>query len=145
VSFTGTEALSRPFLFTVDLVSENSAVDASKLLGKAVTLHAERPDGELRHFHGLVRRFSSLGGSQYVSNYRAEIVPALWFLSLYNDCRTFENMTAVEVVEDVCKKSGCRGSSSAPPRHQSASTSPSTETTAVRLPAPRGAGDLLHL
>ena len=109
VSFTGTEALSRPFLFTVDLVSENSAVDASKLLGKAVTLHAERPDGELRHFHGLVRRFSSLGGSQYVSNYRAEIVPALWFLSLYNDCRTLENMTAVEVVEDVCKKSGVSG------------------------------------
>lgn len=109
VSFTGTEALSRPFLFTVELVSEDPAVDASKLLGKEVTLHAERPDGELRHFHGLVRRFSSLGGDRYTSRYRAEIVPNLWFLSLFTDCRTFEQMTAVEVVEKVCKDAGVGG------------------------------------
>ena len=106
VSLTGTEGVSRPFLFTVDFVSEDSAIAAADLLGKGITLHVERASGEFRLIHGLVRSFASLGTSHYVSRYRAEIVPALWFLSLSNDCRTFEDKKLTEIVEKVCKDAG---------------------------------------
>jgi len=109
VSFTGTEALSRPYEFTIDFVSETEGVDASRLLGKGLTLHLDCADESVRHIHGLVRRFSSLGKSKYLSRYRAEIVPNLWFLSLFTDCRTFENKTAIEVVEEVCRDAGVTG------------------------------------
>jgi len=106
VSLTGKEGVSSPFLFTVNFVSENSAVSASSVLGKGMTLHLERADGEFRNIHGLVRRFSSLGSDKYLSRYQAEIVPALWFLSLSNDCRTFEKMSLLDIVEKVCTDAG---------------------------------------
>ncbi len=101
-SFTGTEELSRPFEYVVECVSESDSLDASKVLGKSVTLHLEVVDGTIRHLNGLVRRFSTLGSGRQLTLYRLEIVPSTWFLSLGRDCRTFENKTALEVVEAVC-------------------------------------------
>ena len=106
VSLTGKEGVSRPFLFTVDFVSEHSVISTSAVLGKGIRLQVECAPGEFRDIHGLVRRFSSLGSQSYLYRYRAEIVPALWFLSLSNDCRTFENMTVLDIVETVCKAAG---------------------------------------
>lgn len=105
-SMRGTEALSRPFEFTIEFVSENPAVAPGDLLGKAITLHVERSTGEMRDIHGLVRSFSSLGTTNYLTSYRAVIVPSLWFLSLSTDCRTFENMSLTDIVEKVCKDAG---------------------------------------
>lgn len=108
VALTGTEALSRPFLFTVDFVSETASIDAVKILGQAVTLHLERTDkaGQVRDIHGIVRRFTALGNDQYLFRYRAEIVPTLWFLTLSSDNRTFEKQSPLDVAELVCKAAG---------------------------------------
>ena len=106
VSMTGTEGVSRPFLFTVDFVSTDSGISASTLLGKGMTLQLELGSGEYRNIHGLVRRFASVGADRYVSKYRAEVVPGLWFLTLSNDCRTFEKMTALEIIAKVCTDAG---------------------------------------
>ncbi len=102
--FTGTEALSQPFEFTVECVSESDSLNAATILGKSVTLHLEVVDGTVRHVNGIVRRFSMLGRGKMLSMYRLEIVPSAWFLSLGNDCRTFEKKTAVQVIEAVCKE-----------------------------------------
>ena len=106
VSLTGTEAVSQLFQFTVDFVSEDSAVKPAALLGKAITVHIVREDGSDRDIHGHVRSFAALGTTNQLASYRAEIVPALWFLSLSSDCRTFEEMSRTEIVEKVCKAAG---------------------------------------
>ena len=103
VSMTGTEAVSQPFLFTVDFVSEKDSIKATDILGKNVTLHLERYDGSHRDLNGQVRAFSVLGQSKLLTSYRAEVVPLLWFLSLSTDCRTFEDMSLTDIVEKVCK------------------------------------------
>src|SRR5215218_2639685 len=108
VSLTGEEEVSRPFLFTVDFVSTNPSVAAASLLGKPITLHIPLAGGAARAIHGLVRRFSSAGRDQSdeLARYRVEVVPALWFMSLSSDCRTFESQSAVDIVEKVCKAAG---------------------------------------
>ncbi|HTK53362.1 MAG TPA: type VI secretion system tip protein TssI/VgrG [Gemmatimonadaceae bacterium] len=105
VSMVGEEGVSRPFLFTVDLVSTEPAADVMDLLGRPVTLHIAPPDGKERLVHGLVRRVLTVGRDKragYV-RYQIEVVPALWFLSLSTNCRTFENKSVLDIVEEVCK------------------------------------------
>ena len=108
VSLTGEEEVSQPFLFVVDFVSTNASVSPATLLGKAMTLHIPTTEDQSRPIHGLVRRFSSVGRNQTddLSQYRVEVVPALWFMSLSSDCRTFENVSALDIVEKVCKAAG---------------------------------------
>src|SRR5690349_16426934 len=105
VSMVGEEAVSRPFLFTVDLVSTESPSDVMDLLGRPVTLHIAPPDGKERLVHGLVRRLLTSGRDRRIQHdrYRIEVVPSLWFLSLSTNCRTFENKSVLDIVEEVCK------------------------------------------
>jgi type VI secretion system secreted protein VgrG len=105
-TFTGAEGISTPFLFTVDLLSENEKVDAADVLRKEVTLTFVLPDGSNRNIHGIVRRFAQLGQRDQLTYYRAEIVPWLWFLSLAKDVRIFQQMSVLEIVEKVFKAQG---------------------------------------
>lgn len=108
VDLDGTEALSQAFLFNVTLASGESQDKLKKLLGEAVTLWiGAEADTDARPIHGMVRRISrhhSGGHDHYV--WRAEVVPALWFLSCKADCRIFQNMTVVDVLEKLFKLHG---------------------------------------
>jgi type VI secretion system secreted protein VgrG len=105
VSLVGEEEVSRPFLFTVDFRSTDKSVTAASLLGKPITLHIPFGDGDERAVHGLVRRFSTFGRdrSDEQAHYQVEVVPALWFMSLSTNCRTFEDQSVLDIVEKVCK------------------------------------------
>ncbi|HEX4683840.1 MAG TPA: type VI secretion system tip protein TssI/VgrG [Gemmatimonadaceae bacterium] len=120
VGLSGVEAVSRLFQFTVDFVSTRATVSPAGLLGKPMTLNLPLLDGGSRPIHGLVRKFSSVGRAGELYRYRAEVVPALWFLSLSSDCRTFEQMSPLDVVEEVCRKAGVsdfkRRVTTAPPK-----------------------------
>lgn len=106
VSLTGEEELSRPFLYTVDFVSTDEHVKPAAVLGKPMTLHLPVSEDRSRPVHGLVRRFTYLGTARDLTRYRAEVVPELWFLSLSSECRTFENLSALDVIEKICKTHG---------------------------------------
>jgi type VI secretion system secreted protein VgrG len=98
--FAGSEAISRPFGYTLDLLSEKPAVTADKVLRKPVCVTIKGMKAE-RTIHGLVRSFTRLGQSEDLTSYRAEVVPWLWFLSLSTDCKIFQNLTVPEIVEQV--------------------------------------------
>ena len=108
VSMVGEEEVSRPFVYTVDFISTEGGVSPADLLGKAITLQIRETSDTTRPVHGLVRRFGTAGRNQadQFAMYRVEIVPALWFLSLSTDCRTFEQMSILDIVEKVCKDAG---------------------------------------
>ncbi|UCC74174.1 MAG: type VI secretion system tip protein VgrG [Gemmatimonadota bacterium] len=106
--FSGEEGISSPFCFTVDMLSEDPEIDPQSLVRKPVTLTVQLAGGDERFVHGLVRRFVQLGQSESgaLTSYQAEVVPWLWFLSLSRDCKIFQGMDVLEIVEDVFKTQG---------------------------------------
>jgi type VI secretion system secreted protein VgrG len=101
-ALSGTEQLSRPFEFRLDLLSTDGAIDPTALLRKPVTVIAQLEGGGERYFNGWVRRFVQLGrdADQFVA-YRAEVVPWFWFLSTTTNCRIFQGMTVPDIVKKV--------------------------------------------
>jgi type VI secretion system secreted protein VgrG len=98
--FSGSEAVSGPFAYTLDLLSESPAVPAAKVLRAPACVTIKGVKSE-RTIHGLVRSFTRLGSSEDLTSYRAEVVPWLWFLSLSTDCKIFQNLSVPEIVEQV--------------------------------------------
>jgi len=105
-TFSGVEAISRPYQFTLELLSERSEIDPGALLRKPAVIALDLPNGGERFIHGIVSRFVQLDRKEGLTSYRAEVVPWLWFLSLSKDCRIFQEQSVVEIVEEVFKELG---------------------------------------
>lgn len=112
-SLTGHEALSEPFRFSVQLVTENAKpVDLAALLGTfvKVTLDQESTATEVEHpkryFNGYVTQVSRkiLDSAKWL--YTVELRPWLWLLGKTKNCRIFQDMTVPEIVEKVFKDRG---------------------------------------
>ena len=106
----GEDVISRPFFFRIKFATEEPAAKVQALLGTEVTLWFGRPgenEGgptglERRPLHGhisrLTRGFVQRGEA---TEWRAEVVPALWFLSRTSDCRIFQQKTVPDIVKEV--------------------------------------------
>lgn len=104
--FEGEEPICGLFNYRLNLLSENDAINAREIIGKAVLFWIEHPDGQPRFFHGMVSRFEYIGKGDRLSLYRAQVVPSLWFLSLNSDCRIFQKMTVKDIISEVLKRRG---------------------------------------
>ena len=106
-SFQGDEAISRPFHYMVKMLSENPALDLKALLKKPVVLTISLPGGSERHIHGNISRIRQMeSGEDGLVAYEAEVVPCIWFLSLFADYRIFQNKNAQEIVEQIFRDRG---------------------------------------
>ena len=112
--FTGYEAVSRPFEFQVNLLSENQAIDMKALLRTEATVSLVLRDGSLRKFHGIFRSLQQgseeepasdssddTAAGQKLTAYSGVLVPKVWFLSLDSKCRIFQNKTVQEIVNQL--------------------------------------------
>lgn len=99
--FAGEEGVSVPYRFTLDLISEEEAVDPDELLRQPMVITVELASGEQRKIHGLAQRFTQLGQQDDLTFYRAEIVPWLWFLTMSSDCKVFQNKSVLDIVQEV--------------------------------------------
>ncbi len=107
--FHGREEISRLFTYTLDFVSENNALAAGDIVGKAVTWAVHPADDEPRYFHGVVSRFvAGPRHAQGLRTYRAEVVPWLWFLTRSSDCRIFQKKDVKAIVTAVFEGFGFR-------------------------------------
>ncbi len=102
----GQEGVSTPFSYNLDLWSENASLDPQQLLRDPVCVTLELPGTAKRTIHGCVSRFVQLGRHDDLVAYRAEMVPWLWFLSLSSNCKIFQHLTVLEIVEKVFKAHG---------------------------------------
>ena len=90
VNFQGYEEMSRLFRFELEMVSDDNALSATDIVGKNVTFSVKMADGSKRYFNGSVSRFAAGDeDDEGRRNYRAEVVPWLWFLTRKTDCRIF--------------------------------------------------------
>ncbi|UCI07109.1 type VI secretion system tip protein VgrG [Mesorhizobium sp. B1-1-8] len=100
----GRDEISRCFAYTVGFVSKSHDVDPLKMLGGAVSVEGE--SDPKRWFSGLVSEFRLTRIEDKLAYYEAVVRPWLWFLGNTTDCRIFQNMNAVEIVEKIFSKYG---------------------------------------
>ena len=102
----GSEGLSRPFLFQLDLLAERP-VEFDKVLGQAATVTMAPRNGSQRSIHGIIRRLMQRGkvpaadGKGTFIRYRAELVPALWLLSQRVQSRVFQQQSVLDILKQV--------------------------------------------
>ncbi|MBZ9845759.1 type VI secretion system tip protein VgrG [Mesorhizobium sp. CA5] len=100
----GRDEISRCFAYTVGFVSKNRDIDPLKMLGGVVSVEGE--SDPKRWFSGLVSDFKLTRIEDRLAFYEATVRPWPWFLGNTTDCRIFQNMTAVEIVEKIFSKYG---------------------------------------
>jgi type VI secretion system secreted protein VgrG len=97
----GEELVSRPFEFRLEMLSENDSISAKALIRKPVHVEIDLADGSHRYIHARVSHFIQRGRRQVFTAYTAIVRPWLWFLSLVQDCRIFQNKSVPDIVEQV--------------------------------------------
>lgn len=102
----GSEHLSEPFHYNLELLSETATISPESLLGEAITIKVELDNGKWRFFHGYVTRFGYYGSQGVYNHYRAEVKPWLWFLTRASNCRIFQNQTAPDIIMQVFRDQG---------------------------------------
>ncbi|MFD0738595.1 type VI secretion system Vgr family protein [Lysobacter koreensis] len=100
-AFSGAEPVSRPFEFSVELISTDALLELKQTIGQPLRLSLQLPDGSDRHFHGYVKEFAKIGADGGMATYRAQIAPWFAFLEHTSNCRIFQDRTVVEIVEEV--------------------------------------------
>lgn len=102
----GEEYLSGLFRFDLVVDSKDRAVDFKKLVGKDITVSASLPGGKSRHYHGLITRVAQGETDPGASEYRIEIRPKPWLLTLRSENRIYQDKTIPQIIQDVCKAVG---------------------------------------
>ena len=105
-AFSGFEEVCKPYEFSIELVSRSANVDLTALLGTPACLSiADRSGGE-RLVHGLIREMEQLHTANRFTHYRCSLVPRLWFLGQIRDHRIFQNLSVVEIIQQILKEQG---------------------------------------
>ena len=96
--FEGIEAISEPFRFDVDLISDESEIDLTLLVGKTATLEIGR-DENVRKIHGVILNMEQGEEVQFNQySYKAVLVPRLHLLSLSRQNQIYQEQTVPQIV-----------------------------------------------
>ncbi len=104
--FSGQEGMSRLFSFDLDLLSTDPEIKFENIIGQKVTVRVRLGKDKERYFHGMINRFVQTGSTVGLVNYRATMVPALWFLTRTADCRIFQNKKVPDIIQEIFKENG---------------------------------------
>jgi len=109
LSFTGTEGMSIPFLFSVEMCSSKNDIATKDIVGKAVTIQLFRTVGQSpRLIQGVVQNFSKGGTDEQLTYYSMEVVPKLSMLARRKGNRIFQSKTIPDIIKDVLTKAGLK-------------------------------------
>jgi type VI secretion system secreted protein VgrG len=105
-AFSGQEASGEPYEFSIELVSRSANVDVTGLLGTDACLSIADLSGAKRLVHGVIRKMEQLHTANRFTHYRAILVPRLWFLGQIIDHRIFQNLSVVEIIQQLLQEQG---------------------------------------
>ncbi|MEO8859738.1 MAG: type VI secretion system tip protein VgrG [Burkholderiaceae bacterium] len=100
-SMDATEELGRLFEFNIEALADSGAITPEDLLGKPASVSVVLPEGEKRHFHGLVCGMGTEGADEDRFSYRLVLRPWLWLLTRRSDTRIFQDLTAQDILKKV--------------------------------------------
>ncbi|WP_421682945.1 type VI secretion system tip protein VgrG [Stutzerimonas urumqiensis] len=102
LEFHGREALSTPFAFDIELVSERPDLALETLLHQPAFL-AFAPNGGI---HGQVYRIAQGDSGKRLTRYRLTLVPQLAYLTHRTNQRIFQHLTVPQIVVQVLEEHG---------------------------------------
>ncbi len=103
LEFQGREAISQPYRFDLELVSEHPDLDLQSLLHRPAFL-AFAPDGS--GIHGLVHQATQGESGQRLTRYRLTLVPQLAYLAHRTNQRIFQHLSVPQIVAQVLEEHG---------------------------------------
>ncbi|WP_434457310.1 type VI secretion system tip protein VgrG [Stutzerimonas urumqiensis] len=103
LEFHGREALSTPFAFDVELISERPDLELETLLHQPAFL-AFAPNGG--GIHGQVYRVAQGDSGKRLTRYRLTLVPQLAYLAHRTNPRIFQHLTVPQIVAQVLEEHG---------------------------------------
>ncbi|MDP9513311.1 type VI secretion system tip protein TssI/VgrG, partial [Pseudomonas protegens] len=106
VEFTLEEALSEPFRLTLELASDNGAIDFGQILDQPALLTIWQGGLQVRHVHGLVSSFTQGKTGFRRTRYRLLVEPQLARLALSSDWRIYQQKTVPEILKSVLDEHG---------------------------------------
>lgn len=95
------ESLSKDFVFTVELLSDDSNIALKELHGRLLSIEMVRRDGSLRYFSGYVFSFGRRHSDGGLTFYEAQLGPWLKFLSLRKNSYLFHEKNLRAQAEDI--------------------------------------------
>lgn len=108
----GSEEMSEPFVYELEVISPQSNIRGTQLLNGSVTVHLDLgdEDGLVRHWNGLVSEFRYVDtNDDGLSRYRLTLRPWLWQLTLSANCRVFQHLTVPQIVSRIFHDRGFDG------------------------------------
>ncbi|MEX6500741.1 type VI secretion system Vgr family protein [Pseudomonas zhanjiangensis] len=106
LEFSGREAISQPFAFEVELVSERPDLDLEALLHRPAFL-AFTPGGG--GIHGLVYRVAQGESGKRLHRYHVTLRPQLAYLAHRVNQRIFQHLTVEKIIGQVLEEHGIQG------------------------------------
>jgi len=100
------EGLSKLTETTIEFQSKNKAVKLDEIVGRAMTVHLITPGDKERLFSGLCISVENLGFHNGYGQYVAEVRPWFWMLTRTQDCRVFQEQTAVDIIRALFNEYG---------------------------------------
>jgi type VI secretion system secreted protein VgrG len=97
----GVEGISELFKFNLYMRAGSTTLNASQIIGKSVTVAFAAEGATTRYINGIVSRFSQSGGNIDFAQYQAEVVPALWTLTLSRDRKIYQSQSVSDIVKAV--------------------------------------------
>jgi len=101
LEFQGREAISQPYRFDLELVSERPDLDLESLLHRPAFL-AFAPDGS--GIHGLVHQAAQGESGQRLTRYRLTLVPQLAYLAHRTNQRIFQHLSVPQIAAQVLEE-----------------------------------------
>ena len=99
---SGHEAISQPFSYRVQIISEQANISPDSLLHMPGCIILRRDAEPARYFHGIFQEFAAAGQARPdLFAYHAVLVPQFWLLSQTVDCRVFQEMTVRDILQQM--------------------------------------------
>ena len=99
--FSGTESVSAPFRFTLQLLSERADLALKDFLGQPMGVALATAGGGARSFHGHITSFRHTGTDGGLARYQATLGPWTDFLQHRVNCRLFQGRTLPDLLREL--------------------------------------------
>jgi type VI secretion system secreted protein VgrG len=97
----GSEKLSTPFQFTIEMQSKSAnPVSAKEVIGKNMTVTLELPNNKKRYFSGIISNFG-LGKINDTVAYHVTLIPSLGLLKFKKNSRIFQQKSVKKIVSQI--------------------------------------------
>ncbi|MDW5419287.1 type VI secretion system Vgr family protein, partial [Iodobacter sp. CM08] len=98
---TGIEGLNRPFLYSIDCLSADAALELKSLLGLPIVLSITDAEGGMVERCGVISKAQLLGSDGGFAKYSLTVEPPFALLRYRRTSRVFQELSVPDIVKQV--------------------------------------------